>query len=55
MQYHMEFGGESTPRQRFTGDFNITATLRVGRRMMKKTVKFNLDTCTFNQNLVIDF
>ena len=54
-QYHAEFGGLSNPTQKLTGDYRITAKLRVGRRTQTRSVNFNVNTCTFNNTLKIDF
>jgi hypothetical protein len=54
-QYHTEFGGISSPNQRLTGNYRVTATIRVGRMLKTRYVNFSVDTCTFNDTLKINF
>jgi hypothetical protein len=54
-QYHREWGGASNPVQLTAGDYQITVNATIGKKKASKTVSFSLDTCTFNQNIVVDF
>ena len=54
-KYHAEFGGLSSPTQRLTGNYRITARIKVGRKTLTRNVNFNVTTCTFNNTLKIDF
>jgi len=56
-QYHREWGGASNPVQLTAGDYQITvgATLPSTGKKVSKTVSFSLDTCSFNQNIVVGF
>jgi hypothetical protein len=56
-KYHREWGGASNPVQLTAGDYQISvsATVPSTGRKDSKTVSFSLDTCSFNQNLVVDF
>jgi hypothetical protein len=53
--YHREWGGQSNPVQILTGNYQLTATVTVGKKRLTKSVYFQLDTCTFNPNVVIAF
>ncbi len=54
-KYHSEFGGLSTPTQRLTGNYRVTARIVVNRRILTRYVNFSVGTCTFNNTLKIDF
>jgi hypothetical protein len=54
--YHREWGGASNPIQLTAGDYQITVNATVpGGKKATKTVSFTLNTCSFNQNIVVDF
>jgi len=53
-QYHREYGTVSNPIQLAPGSYTVTASARVGGRMEKKAVGFDVTTCDFNQNIVVD-
>ncbi len=53
--YHKEYGTVSNPIMLLPGSYDVTATVlsaSTGKRV-KKTVAFDANTCTFNQNIVI--
>jgi hypothetical protein len=55
--YHREWGGASNPIQLTAGDYQITVTATspsTGKKT-SKTVSLTLDTCSFNQNIVVLF
>jgi len=54
-QFHGEFGTVDTPVQLLPGFYNVTVTARVNGKRKKKTAGFDLLTCDFNRNVVIDF
>lgn len=54
-QYHAEFGTVANDVQLLPGFYNVTATARVNGKRKKKTAGFDLLTCDFNRNVVIDF
>jgi hypothetical protein len=53
--YHVEFGTVSNPAQLLPGSYQVTATVisSTTGKNTKKTVGFDVQTCTFNQNIVI--
>lgn len=55
--YHREWGGASNPIQLTAGDYQVTVDVTVPgtKKKASKTVSFALDTCSFNQNIVVDF
>jgi hypothetical protein len=53
--YHREYGGLSNPVQLTTGDYQATVSVTIGKKKKSQTVSFHLDTCTFNQNVVVSF
>lgn len=54
-QFHREYGTVSNPVQLLPGSYQVTASVVVNGKRMTKTVGFNVDTCDFNPNIVIDF
>jgi hypothetical protein len=54
-QYHREWGGVSNPQQLTAGDYQVTVTATVNGKKAKNTVSFTLNTCSFNQSIVVNF
>jgi hypothetical protein len=54
-QFQREWGGVTNPIQLTAGDYQITVTATVNNKKVSKTVSFTLDTCSFNQNIVVAF
>ena len=54
-QYHMEYGTVANPVQLLPGSYQVTATAVVNGKNKSKTVSFDVGTCDFNPNIVIDF
>jgi hypothetical protein len=54
IQFHREYGGLSNPIQLAPGSYVVTVTGIVNGRRFKKTVGFDVQTCDFNQNVVVD-
>jgi hypothetical protein len=54
-QFHREWGGTSNPVQLLTGNYQVTATIRVGNKPQTKTAFFSLDTCDYNPYITVDF
>jgi Abnormal spindle-like microcephaly-assoc'd, ASPM-SPD-2-Hydin len=54
IQFHREYGGLSNPIQLAPGSYVVTVTGIVNGRRAKKTVGFDVQTCDFNQNVVVD-
>lgn len=54
-QFHGEFGTVGNPVQLLPGFYNVTVTARVNGKRKRKTAGFDLLTCDFNRNVVIDF
>jgi len=54
-QFHGEFGTVDNPVQLLPGFYNVTVTARVNGKRKRKTAGFDLLTCDFNRNVVIDF
>lgn len=54
-QFQREWGGLSNPIQLTTGDYQVTVSATVNGKKSSQTVSFHLDTCTFNQNVVVAF
>jgi hypothetical protein len=53
-RYHREYGTVSNPIQLAPGSYVVTVSAVVGGKMRKKTVGFDVTTCDFNQNIVVD-
>jgi hypothetical protein len=45
----------TNPIQLTAGDYQITVDATVNNKRVSKTVSFTLDTCSFNQNIVVAF
>ncbi len=54
-QYHREYGTVSNPIQLLPGSYQITATAIVNGKRTSKTVGFDVTTCGFNPNIVVNF
>jgi len=54
-QFHREYGTVSNPIQLLPGSYQVTVSAIVNGKRMSKTVGFNVDTCGFNPNIVINF
>lgn len=54
-QYHKEYGTVSNPLMLLPGSYIVTATAVVNGKNKSKTVAFDVSTCDFNQNIIIDF
>ena len=53
--FHREFGTVSNPVQLLTGDYQVTATVTVGKKRQTRTVAFSVTTCDFNPQVFIEF
>jgi hypothetical protein len=53
VRYHKELGTVSNPIMLAPGAYTATATVNVGGKNVKKTVAFDVSTCTFNPNIRI--
>jgi hypothetical protein len=53
-QYHREYGTVSNPIQLAPGSYTLTVSAIVNGKLKKKTVGFDVQTCDFNQNIVVD-
>ncbi len=53
-QYHREYGTVSNPIQLAPGSYVLTVMGIVNGKRTKKTVGFDVMTCDFNQNIVVD-
>jgi hypothetical protein len=54
-QYHREYGTELNPIQLATGSYTVTVQIKMGKRTKSKTVGFDVSSCDFNPNIVVDF
>jgi hypothetical protein len=54
-QYHREYGTVSNPIQLLPGSYQVTASAIVDGKRKSRTVGFDVDTCDFNPNIVINF
>ena len=52
-RYHKELGTVANPIMLAPGAYTVTATVTVGGKQVKKTVAFDVSTCTFNPNIVV--
>ena len=55
IQFHGEFGTVDNPVQLLPGFYNLRVTARVDGKRRRKSAGFDLLTCDFNRNVVIDF
>ncbi len=54
-QFHREWGGVTNPVQLLPGSYQLTVQTKIAGHKMIKAIAFNVDTCDFNQNIVINF
>ncbi len=54
-QYHREYGTVSNPIQLLPGSYVVTATAVINGRRKNLTVAFDVTTCDFNPNVLINF
>lgn len=54
-QYHREYGTVSNPIQLLPGSYQVTASAIINGKRKSLTVGFDVDTCDFNPNVVINF
>jgi hypothetical protein len=54
-QYHREYGTVSNPIQLLPGSYQVTVTAIVNGKKQSLTVGFDVSTCTFNPNIVVNF
>jgi hypothetical protein len=54
-QYHREYGTVSNPIQLLPGSYLITATAVINGKRQNLTVAFDVTTCDFNPNIVVNF
>lgn len=54
-QYHREYGTLSNPIQLLPGSYQITVSAIINGKRQSKTIGFDVDTCDFNANIVVDF
>ncbi len=53
-QFHREWGGATNPVQLLTGDYQLQITTKIAGHKVVKVASFSVDTCNFNQTIVID-
>ena len=54
-QYHREYGTVSNPIQLLPGSYQVTVSAIINGKRKSKTVGFDVDTCTFNPQIVIKY
>lgn len=54
-QYHMEYGTVSNPIQLLPGSYNVTVQVKIGKKILIKTVGFDVSTCDFNPTIIVEF
>jgi hypothetical protein len=54
-QFHREYGTVDNPIQLLPGSYQVTATVRIGGKRTSKTVGFDVTTCGFNPNILVNF
>jgi len=54
-QFHREYGTVGNPIQLLAGSYQVTASAIIDGKRKTKTVGFNVDTCDFNPQVIIDF
>jgi len=54
-QYHREYGTVSNPIQLLPGSYQVTVAAIIHGKRKSLTVGFNVDTCDFNPNIVVNF
>jgi hypothetical protein len=53
--FHREYGTVSNENMLMPGSYRLTATAIVNGKRVSKTVAFDVSTCDFNPNIVINF
>jgi hypothetical protein len=54
-QYHREYGTVSNPIQLLPGSYQVTVSAIINGKRKSRTVGFDVDTCTFNPQIVIKY
>jgi hypothetical protein len=54
-QYQREYGTVSNPIQLLPGSYQVTVSAIVNGKRVSKTVGFDVTTCGFNPNIIINF
>ncbi|HKQ37973.1 MAG TPA: choice-of-anchor D domain-containing protein, partial [Verrucomicrobiae bacterium] len=54
-QYHREYGTVSNPIQLLPGAYQVTVSAIINGKRKSKTVGFDVETCTFNPQIVIKY
>jgi hypothetical protein len=54
-QYHREYGTVSNPIQLLPGSYQVTVAAIIHGKRKSLSVGFNVDTCDFNANIVVNF
>ncbi len=54
-QYHREYGTIANPTQLLPGSYVVTVTAVIGGKRKSKTVGFDVTTCDFNPQVIVDF
>ena len=54
-QYHREYGTVSNPIQLLPGSYQVTVQALINGKRQSKSVGFDVSTCDFNPNVVVDF
>lgn len=53
--FHREWGTVSNPIQLVTGSYRLTVMAEIDGKMRSQEVSFNVNTCDFNPNIVVNF
>ena len=54
-QYHREYGTVSNPIQLLPGSYQVTVSAIINGKRKSRTVGFDVETCTFNPQIVIKY
>ena len=54
-QFHREYGTVSNPIQLLTGSYQVTVQATINGHNLTQTAAFELGTCDFNPNVVVNF
>jgi hypothetical protein len=54
-QYHREYGTVSNPIQLLPGSYQVTVSATVNGKKQSLTIGFDVSTCTFNPNIIVQF
>jgi len=56
IQYHREYGTVSNPIQLQTGSYQLTVSIvNSGGHLVNQTINFDLNTCDFNKNILVQY